>query len=240
MNDIERELKLMLNERAGGVRGARDSNGTLRRARRRRVAAAGAAAMLSLVIATGAVAAFRGLRPDEAKEAAAPDGAGRYRFTSTRGEYPYVATGTFRDTEWGLRAARVALPPEADFRVTVMLTREGRNAAGSFELSEIDETLTSGKVSDAHVLGREVEVVFGAVTPDVAAVEIEIRDGGGTTIPAHVFHEHDAQAAYLAAGYYIAFVPRDAEGDVVALDRNGAVLDGEPLSEAGNPPERRG
>lgn len=226
MKDVEAALAAVLANRAAKIEpdpGRRDS--TLRSARRRRLGTVTAAVVASLALAAGAVGAVRGSNGTPAPRPAAPDERTNtaYTFTSRPGEYPFVATGEFRNAEWQLRAAAVA-PGGGDDRVRVTLQIQGRvkTLMTSSERTFRGEPIFVRYEDSAWLFDGDVALVFGAVAPETEAVEVWIKgiERSDREFEAHVFEGYDAKTG-LRADYYVAFVPGNRLGLVIARDADG-------------------
>jgi hypothetical protein len=226
MKDLEAALAAMLADRAARIEpGSGHHESTMRAARRRRVGTIAVATAASLALAVGAFGAVGGSNDSPAPRPAALDERtnNAYTFTSRPGEYPFVATGEFRNAEWQLRAAAVA-PGGSDDRVRITLQIEGRVER---LMTTSTETFRGEPVfvryeDSAWMFGGDVALVFGAVAPETESVEVWIHgvDRGDRTFPAHVFEGYDAKTG-LTADYYVAFVPGNRLGLVIATDGNG-------------------
>lgn len=225
MKDIEAALASMLADRAGRLepdQGHRES--TMRAARRRRLGTVALATMASLALAVGALGAVRVSDDVPAPRPAAPNERTNtaYTFTSRPGDYPFVATGEFRNAEWQLRAAAVA--PGRDERARITLQVQGRVEK---LMTTSTETFRGEPVfvryeDSAWLFDGDVALVFGAVAPETKTVEVWIHgiDRADRTFQAHVFEGYDAKTG-LEADYYVAFVPGNRLGMVIARDGNG-------------------
>lgn len=230
MNELERELRQMLETRAGRVARPGNEGSVLKRARRRRVTTAGAAALLSVALVSGAFAAIGGSDHPRLQPAAPQErDAGELSFASTPGEYPHVATGRFRNVDWDFRAAAVRPDPGSDLRLSFTAASRMESHAKSTTLSDY-EGLVVELVEGEPALPRDIAAVFGVAPTGVASVDVEME--GGLTIPAHLFTGHDSRSSVQGA-YYLAFVPRPAQGSVVARDAEGAEVQREPFAPAG-------
>ncbi|HEX2058435.1 MAG TPA: hypothetical protein VHI71_08705 [Actinomycetota bacterium] len=229
MKDLEAMLAVTLAQQAErlapqpGHRAA-----TMRRARRRRTANATVAGVMVVGLAVAGAAAIRAVTPDSAVPPAGAirsgnttATAGPYGFWSrTSPVYPYVARGWFRGGEWALRAAAVRLAPNADVRLTFQLSGTRRFTTSTY-VRDYDDPLFARYVYGLWRSRENTAVVFGAADPAAKTVDVSFRNG--ETIQAHVFTGYDPRTT-LEAGYYLAFVPSDTPGEVVARDGDGRVI----------------
>jgi hypothetical protein len=235
MSDVEQALSVLLEERAERV-GARPGHreATLRRARRRRAVNAGAAAVVVVAAGLGVVRTVdRG--PQDRPAAPAAHGpttatAGDYGFWSKAGpEYPWVARGYFRERRWELRAAAIRMGDPLT-RVTLVVERRGYHAGASAStgFESLDGGLFVQHYGLTSVFDREVAVVFGAATPATQAVDV-VMDEDGAAIEAHVYEGYDARTG-IEADYWVAFVPADTGGRVIARNAEGAEVASAPFT----------
>lgn len=229
MNDLEAALAAMLSYRAERIEplaGHRDS--TLRGARRRRIAVSVGVGVVSAAVFLGGLGAVRALDAAPVRRAAAPDGvtesSGSFGFTSEPGEYPFVATGEFRGAEWQLRAAGVSPGDEGPVRITLQIERTDRDAliTTAAQVRRVDPIVATYE-DGAWLFGGDVAMVFGAVDPDAATVDVWMNHvtRPDRTFDAHLFEGYDARTG-LRADYYVAFVPANVGiGLVIADDANG-------------------
>lgn len=229
MKDVEAALAAMLSERVERIApadGHRET--TLRGARRRRRVSALGTVVTSLAIVAGGFAAVGALEtaPPRPPRPAAPDTftetSGSYGFTSRPGEYPFAATGEFRGNPWHLRVAAVNPGHESPLRITFQIQRPKRNlSTTSLDVPRVDPIAV--RYEDATwLVDGNVGVVFGAVDPRAATVDAWINhvEGPNRTYDAHLFEGYDAKAG-VRADYYVAFVPADLIGLVIAEDEDG-------------------
>ncbi|MDQ3952776.1 MAG: hypothetical protein M3279_07425 [Actinomycetota bacterium] len=230
MNDVEMVLSATLAERADAVLprpGHRDA--TLRRMRRRRVRNAVSAGVVALalvaggVVSVGALVAPPAVRPAQHQSVGtSASTAGPYGFWSTSAaEYPYVAKGSFRGARWRLRAAAVRLAAGADVRLTIQVERTRRRFTSSAYVRDYGDPLFTRYEHGSYMFGAKVAIVFGAAAPDAQTVDVSLDDGN--SVSAHVFTDYDPRTT-LEADYYLAFLPADATGEVVARDGDGNVI----------------
>ncbi|HEV2755044.1 MAG TPA: hypothetical protein VG318_04630 [Actinomycetota bacterium] len=221
MRDLERDLTVMLEERARRVAPPADGARVLRRARRRRAVTAGTAVLVSIALISGAFAGIGGLgSTDPVRPATDGDEDFTQDLRSTPGEYPHVATGTFRGVEWDLRAAAVRRGPGSDVRLTFAVSSERGGHSTSGPLRARYGTLVVNRLDESAALDPNTDALWGVARPGIERVDVEVDDGQGTTIPAHLFTGHDSRTG-IRASYWVAFVPRDANAYVVARDRFG-------------------
>ena len=227
MNDFEAAVAEMLSARAERLEpaeGHRES--TLRGARRRRVGTALGAGALSMAIVLSGLGVVRAVDDAPAPRPYAPDVAtessGTYGFTSTPGEYPYVATGEFRDAQWELRVAAIAPHRDDSVRITLGADRPRTNLTTTFQEVRRVDPIVVGYEDGSWFFDRDVAVVFGAVAPEAATVDVWINhiDRPDRTFDAHLFERHDPKTG-LRADYFVAFVPAGTLGLVIAKDADG-------------------
>lgn len=227
MNDVEAALAALLSDRAGRVEPAPGHRTqTLRGARRRRVETVAGAVVVALALAGGGLGAVRAFEDSPALRPAAPDSviesSGSYGFTSRPGEYPFAATGEFRDTEWQLRVAAVSPPRGNLVRITLQVQGRARGmATASAQVPRVDPIFVRYE-HGSWLFDGDVAMVFGAVDPDAETVDIWLRgiDHPDRTLDAHLFEGYDAKTG-LRADYYLAFLPAQRYGLVIAKDANG-------------------
>ena len=225
MNDFEDALAGMLADRAGRIEPRpRHREATMRGARRRRLLAAATAAFVPLVVAVGAFAAIQDRDTAPAPRPAAPDerSAPAYSFTSRAGEYPIVATGTFRDAEWQLRAAAATPGQDSSVRMAVDVELPFRRLTTLPERVSLEEHLFVRYESYSWLLDGDTAVVFGAVDPEAETVDVWTTsiERGERTFRAELFEGYDAKAS-LSADYFIVFIPMHRTGLVIAEDADG-------------------
>jgi hypothetical protein len=221
MNDMELALKDLMDRKASAISAAPDMRGTVRRARVRRVMNAGAATLAVVALAAISVVAAKDfMSTDEAPERVAGPGLtteGEYGFTSEFGSYPVIASGEFRGTEWELTGEGTQ-PMAGDNTAVAMkfeVTDGDQTVSGTVDVLATDEILLTQHVEAAE-LTDGANVVFGAFIPGAAnAIEVEVANGRGTTIPAHRFTEYDSNST-ITGDFFIAFVPADSPGFVHA------------------------
>lgn len=232
MNDVETAFAAMLTERAeriAPVRGLREQ--TLRRARRRRVVngiLAGTAVVLLVGGGLGAVRALdtstdpvRPAAPEMSGETTAT--AGTYGFWSTTAaEYPYVATGYFRGAEWELRAAATTLSPGSELRVSFVIGGAGSGSVSATATLDgsVDPLFVDYAFGDWTKEG-DVALVYGTAPLEAETVEVSMQNG--ELVEAHVFQGYDNKAA-RDLDYFVAFVPADLSGEVMARDGEGRAV----------------
>lgn len=228
MNDVENALSRLLEERAEGVApGSGHREATLRRARRRRLANAVTAGVASLAVVAGGIGGVRALesepeaRPATERTRDTEATAGEYGFRSKTGRYPYAAQGRFRSWRWELRAAAVSSAPDAGVRLTFGLERGRRRLTitPALLVRNLDDGLVVDYEDGGWILDGEVAVVFGAAAPETESVEVWIHQTD-RRYRAHVFEGHDSRTS-LDADYYVAFVPANRLGLVIAHDADG-------------------
>ncbi len=228
MNDFEAALAATLTTRAERVEprvGHREA--TLRGARRRRAVTSVAAVLAAVAIAGGGFVGVRAFDDAPRPRPAAPDTftetSGSYGFTSMPGDYPFAATGELRGNEWQLRVAGVHPGQDSPVRITFQIQRPRRNlSTTSLVVPRVDPIAV--RYEDATwLVDRNLAVVFGAVDPRAATVDVWVNhiDGPDRTYDAHLFEGYDAKTG-LRADYYVAFVPADLLGIVIAKDSDGA------------------
>ncbi|HEX2196342.1 MAG TPA: hypothetical protein VHJ76_05385 [Actinomycetota bacterium] len=220
MNDVEAVLAATLSDRADRLvpwPGHRDA--TLRRMRRRRVRNGLVAGVVAVALGAGGVVAVRGVADTPAVRPA-------HHAEVAASEYPYVAKGSYRGARWTLRAAAVRLAPRADVRLTVQIRQRFEDLISSTYVRQYDDPLFVRYEPGSHLFGGEVAIVFGAAAPAAQTIDVVV-DGGGT-VPAHVFTGYDVKTT-LEADYYLAFVPADASGAVVARDAEGHTIESEVI-----------
>lgn len=180
----------------------------LRRARLRMGLAAAAATAACALLALGATAALDAAGRPDARPAGPPDG-------RVPRDVPVVETvglltgGRFDDgTQWWLIARRrdgercLGVQVESStFSDCVPLRVPGRGPLGFYEWDRADP-------------GPERYEVVGKVAPEAAEVDVVVD---GRALPARLVRSGDV-------GVFVAFLPRDAVGTVVARDADGEVL----------------
>jgi hypothetical protein len=237
MMDLERELSEMLAERAGRATNP-PMQRTLRRVRVRRAVNAGlmgAAVIAVLVAGTAVLRAF----PDGGPEVVAPSDEvtteGPYGFTSEPGEFPTIASGTFRDATWELTSETITNDGIDSVRMDLSITTaDGEVTSDQMDVVASDDILMmqlfelEGRVGDA-------DVVFGATIPVVESVTVEVADGNETKITAHRFMDYDSRST-ITGDFYLAFIPAGAPGFVIARDALGIDLDEEPFGRVSRAP----
>lgn len=233
MNDIEMQLKEVMADRAGSVAVAPDMGRTLRRTRVRRTANAGVGILTVVALTTISVA---GVRAFTSPDASGPDLAGPgyttggdYGFTSIAGEYPTVASGEFRGAEWELTAMTVTERGIDTIDLQLEIRAGSRSRVEGLEVLPSDDLLMNRRVAASDVF-EGADVVYGALVDSVDSAQVEVADGGETTIEPHRFSEYDSRSN-MTVDFYIAFVPGDIPGFVHARDELGIDLDLEPYGE---------
>ncbi|HEX2057871.1 MAG TPA: hypothetical protein VHI71_05830 [Actinomycetota bacterium] len=189
--------------------------------RRRGIRAAGTGAVATAV-AVGMFAGGSSLlsgyaEPDGLRPASQPSPA----FDWTRGTYPVLAEGTYAGRDWVLRVVEdpdAAHPEDTESeRPEVLFEIEGPGPnGGAFE------THTAWEGVDASFqdkTGGGGEYVMGMVASAASTVTVELD--GGESIGAAVVGDDER--------YFLAFLPDEAEGSVVARDSTGAVVGTAPL-----------
>lgn len=233
MNDLESALAAMLDDRASRIEprpGHRSA--TLRGARRARLLSAVAAAVVPLVVAAGALASIRSSENKPApRPAAQEDGAPvAYSFASRRGDYPHVATGTFRNVDWQLRVAGVNPGHDSAVRITLELQGPVRRVTTTSQRVFLGEELFVRYEDGSVLFDGRVAVVFGAVDPEAEIVDVWTKgiESGERTFRAELFEGYDAKAG-LDADYFLAFVPAHRTGLVIANDADGREVGAHPI-----------
>ena len=225
MNDLEATLETMLHDRAEAIEprpGHREA--TLRGARRRRLVTAAAAVLVPLVVAAGALATIdQSSDGGPAHRPAAPDErtATGYSFTSQRGEYPFVATGEFRNAEWQMRVAAVSPDRDDAERITLQLQTPARNLVSTSSEVFEEQPLFVRTEEALWMFDSSVAFVFGAVDPEAETVEVWVNgiNRADRTYQADLFEGYDSKTG-VRADYFVAFVPHGL-GLVIARDGDG-------------------
>lgn len=223
MNDIELELREMLDRRSREVEVGPQMRSTVRRARVRRATNSGVA-MLSVValVAAGAIG-VRELTRSEVNESSELRPAftteGEFGFTSVEGAYPRVASGTFRGADWEMTVTNFQKHDVDMLRLALSVTEDGRTVTDEVEVGASDDFLMNRHVDGAEELLDGAHVVYGMIISSIDSVEVEVSDGSGSTITPHIFRDYDEHSE-MSADYYLAFVP-DAPGFVAARDPLG-------------------
>lgn len=222
MNQLEIELKQMLSDRALDPGSLPQIRPTVRRARVRRVVTAGVGTLVAVALATVSVA---GVRAFTSTDVSPPDVAGpgyttkgSYGFTSVEGEYPVVARGEFRTSEWELTAVTSDRGEMPTVLVQLSVSSEGRTSVEEFEVLPSDDVLMTSHIEAPPGLGAGV--VFGATVPGIDSVEVDVADGDGTRIAPHRFVNYDSRSE-MTVDYYVAFIPEEVSGFVHARNELG-------------------
>ncbi len=240
MNPIEDELKALLAEKAEGIRmsQARHSQ-TLGRARRRRAVTGLTAVAAAFCIVAGGITLAGDLtgeergRDQQQPRPATTEGEtdSSYDFTATPGQRPVIASGNFRGAEWDFRGTRDISPPRID-QINLRLSVD----KGSNRDEIVAPVYPGDDLLQVHDLPLDysfegsVRVVFGAVTPDVASVAMQLASRE-REFPAYLVTDYDLRSTNISS-YFVVFVPTDARGWIVARDAAGVDVDREPLGEA--------
>lgn len=230
MNQLETELRDLLEDRARQVDELPRMEEAVRRAKLRRAMNAGTALLAVIVIAAVGTMAVRAIvEPEAARFApATPDRsiAGEYGFgsESSDGDYPIIASGVFRDASWELIGKTVTRPTHDTVEVRLEITKDGRTVSDQIDVLPGDDVLMNRHMRTGNLLDG-ADAVFGATVAGVDLLEVEVA-GEATLLPAHTFRDYDSRST-ITADYYIAFVPSDSAGSVHARNELGVDLDTE-------------
>ncbi|MGH2757077.1 MAG: hypothetical protein ACRDI3_04745 [Actinomycetota bacterium] len=229
MRDLEHQLTETLATRAGDVARRPPMDDTLRRVRTRRAFTAGLASVVVLAVAAGAVTLAQVL-PNEDGEGLFPreqviTSEGPYGFTSREGDYPTIASGEFRGATWKLTGKKVTERGIDSIDLELSITKGDAVITKQLEVVAADDVLMMRRAASSDVLGG-ADAVFGATTPGVDTVAVEVADGRRTSVAAHLFTDYDSNST-ITANYYVAFVPAKPPGFVLARDELGTDLDRE-------------
>jgi hypothetical protein len=221
VNDFERSLQDTLSRHATdlGPSSAGRQAATVRSARRRRTLRGAFTAGLCIVVLSTSVPLARSLvnRSTSSDIADEPE-AGPYDFTSQAGEGPVIATGDFRGISWSLEISDEDDPtPWLD-----LAFEDGSVTSMGAELDRYDIAETF----PIPVEGEDAAVVFGLVTQDAAAANLETELGDEYRVA--IFD--GPVEPELHANYFISFYASEP-ADLVIRDTDGIELDREPLDD---------
>ncbi len=216
MIDIERELRDLLEHKAQEVTVAPERHRrALRRATLRRFGVAGgamvaaAALVLGLVAGAGLLDAPQAVpvpanRPPVTEDLSVDD----FWVDSTMGNGPVVATGTFRDTRWRLAVDEFQFRKQPK-RLSMDFTVETYNSSGGTQ-----DFVNEDRPLGAHrgpVEEENVDYVFGWAPADV---DVRLLFADGRSISPELFPGPRKIAPDLS--FFVAFVPADAEVEVIS------------------------
>jgi hypothetical protein len=219
----------MLVERAGQVPLLPPMHDTLRRVRARRAVTIGVASVVILVAALGGAAFLRVLSGEGGRDLISRPGIitskGPYGFTSREGDYPTIAGGEFRGADWKLTGKKVTERGIDSIQLELSITKDGATTTKRQEVVAADDILMMRRVRTGDELAG-ADAIFGATTPGVDTVAVEVADGERTSVAGHLFTDYDSNST-ITANYYVAFIPAADPGFVLARDELGTDLDRE-------------
>jgi len=227
VRDLENELTQLLASRAGHV-DAPAMHDAIRRVRTRRAVTVGLAGVVVIAAVIGTTGLTSYLSDEEGRLFAPRRqivSEGPYGFTSVQGDYPTIASGEFRGAQWELTGEKVTRRGIDQIHLELSIEKDGTTVTKEQEVLASDDVLMMRRVGASEML-EGAAAIFGATTPGITSVEAEVADGNGTSIPAHLFTDYDDRST-ITAYYYVAFIPADAPGFVLARDELGTDLDRE-------------
>jgi hypothetical protein len=218
MNDVERDISAFFHEEADS---ATLSAGTyervLRRAKIRRAVTAAMAGIAVIAVVTAGVVTAGALRSPSSIGPAGPEESPEPSATPREngdGVHPtgpevVVAEGTVSGQSWAL------IVYESNSGLCVELeVVAGRGGGCGFDVLGKDDL----SVSVGSQLGLPKSIVHGVVSKRVAALVVKLD--GGEQVDLEVIQGPRS----FDVNFFVAFLPPDAEGVVVARDDHGAVL----------------
>ncbi len=222
MNDLEHEIRQILDEEAHGAPLISSAPANIaRQVRRRQLRFATLASLCTVAMGIGLFVGFRAFTPSDG---AAP---GETTETTHPGE---IASGTLEGVgEWWLTARQV------DGKAELAFHRLGETDAASVEAPTHVFAIAGtsfGEPSAATTL-PSYWMVMGVVVPEAARVEVRLADGRTVVadlvpMPAGVLGSSKAFVALDLTDDPASLVPPD--GTIVALDASGAELDRQDLA----------
>ena len=240
MNPMENELRTLLADKAEEVSMPHGRHSeTLGRARRKRAVTGAATVLAACALVAGGVT----LAADIGREDGAPrplpahrEDDATYEFSANPGAFPVIAEGEFRDGTWELRGTPEELAPGVDqIRLKLTVTNGSALRSTTNLVQPGDAALMVVHDDLDGLFEDDAGVVFGATTPNVAAVDVELASSR-QTLTAFLATDYDSRST-ITASYYVAFVPKDLRGWVVARDAAGVDLEREPMGQVPDDPE---
>lgn len=223
---VDHELAPLLVAKAEEVAPIPRTHDALRRVRARRTITAGIAGVVVVAALIGGAAVTRVVSGQDGRIFGPREqilSEGRYGFVSLRGDYPMIASGKFRGATWELSGKRVMQRGIDHVRLELAILRDGSTITGQQDVVTSDDDLTMRRLRAGELLDG-ADAIFGATTTGIETVAVEVADGDRTSVPAHLFTNYVSRST-VNAHYFVAFIPADDPGFVLARDGLGTDLD---------------